>query len=162
MTTKKYSIITIISVIALIFILIYTFCISSTKAYADEITEAVVSTDTSTTDNTTVVPSTRRAPVSIAVYSNEVTESSDTYDYTTKVTATAPVLMPLPDSGNETPMYPGSNTDTSIQTTPSPESNTGGMEVIATRDPRSTAAPDATPEPDIITYEPTVAPAYQD
>lgn len=151
MASKNYSIVSVISIATLILILIYTFNISSTKAYADEITEATVTTDSSQVD-TAIVTTTNRAPVSIAVYSDVVTESSDTYDYTQKQTAvTRPVdVKPV------------------VVTTPAPPEGDftvteGAPEApAATRDPQSTAAPDATPEPDIISYPPTVAPAYQD
>lgn len=69
------------------------------KVHADEITEASVTTvsngdTTSTTtsntntssnnnSNTTTI-TTNKAPVSIVNYSNEITESSDTYDYSVK------------------------------------------------------------------------------
>jgi hypothetical protein len=174
MTTKNYSIISVFCIATLVLILIYSFCFNSTKAYADEITEATVTSDTaSQTTEATVVQTTRRAPVSIAIYSNEVTESSDTYDFTKKQAAS-----PIIDTGS--PAVPPTNVDGSqpsdavtlpaidnqpvvdnsqpdfVVTTPAPEAPQ------YTRDPQSTAAPDATPEPDIISYPPTVAPAYKD
>lgn len=165
MTTKNYSIISVFCIATLVLILIYSFCFNSTKAYADEITEATVTTDTSSqTTEATVVQTTRRAPVSIAIYSNEVTESSDTYDFTKKQVA-SPIIdtgspaipsdaVTLPAIDNQ-PVVDNSQPDF-VVTTPAPEAPQ------YTRDPQSTAAPDATPEPDIISYPPTVAPAYKD
>ncbi len=134
MTNRKYTMITLIGMITLLIIFIYSFTVAPTKAYADNISEAQVTTNTTEqTANVTQV-TTQQAPVSIAVYSNEVTESSDTYNYSVAA-------------------------NTSKQTT---ITSTNTKTVTATKDPQSTAAPEATPEPDIITYPPTVAPAYTD
>ncbi len=172
MTTKKYSIISVFCIATLVLILIYSFCFNSTKAYADEITEATVTSDaTNQSNEATVVQTTRRAPVSIAIYSNEVTESSDTYDFTKKQAASpivdtgSPAVTQTPVDGNQPsdavtlpavnnqPVVDNSQQDFVVTTPAAPQT---------TKDPQSTAAPDATPEPDIISYPPTVAPAYKD
>lgn len=138
MTNRKYTMITLIGMITLLIIFIYSFTVAPTKAYADNISEAQVTTNTTEqTANVTQV-TTQQAPVSIAVYSNEVTESSDTYSYNVAANT--------------------SKQKTIVSSTPIPTTNV----TKATRDPQSTAAPEATPEPDIITYPPTVAPAYTD
>ena len=148
MTNRKYTMITLIGMITLLIIFIYSFTVAPTKAYADNISEAQVTTNTTEqTANVTQVTA-QKAPVSIAVYSNEVTESSDTYSYSVAANTSEQTTIV-----SSTPV-PATNvtTDTSTNT------NT----VTATKDPQSTAAPEATPEPDIITYPPTVAPAYTD
>ena len=114
------------------------------KAYADNISEAQVTTNTTEqTANVTQV-TTQKAPVSIAVYSNEVTESSDTYSYNVAANTS------------------GQTTIVSSKPVPATNVTTNTNTVTSTKDPQSTAAPEATPEPDIITYPPTVAPAYTD
>lgn len=148
MTNRKYTMIALIGMITLLIIFIYSFTVAPTKAYADNISEAQVTTNaTEQTANVTQV-TTQQAPVSIAVYSNEVTESSDTYSYSVAANTSKQTTIV-----SSTPV-PATNvtTDTSTNT------NT----VTSTKDPQSTAAPEATPEPDIITYPPTVAPAYTD
>lgn len=84
-------------------------------------TDAVVVSDTSNTEiiNEASTVTTRRAPVSIINYSNEVTESSDTYDYSKK--------QPPADFPNDfysatpvtTTIAPITNTTTNSYNTPS-------------------------------------------
>ena len=144
MTNRKYTIVTLIGMITLLIIFIYNFTVAPTKAYADNISEAQVTTNTTEqTANVTQV-TTQQAPVSIAVYSNEVTESSDTYSYSVAANTS------------------GQTTIVSSKPVPATNVTTNTNTVTSTKDPQSTAAPEATPEPDIITYPPTVAPAYTD
>lgn len=144
MTNRKYTMITLIGMITLLIIFIYSFTVAPTKAYADNISEAQVTTNTTEqTANVTQV-TTQQAPVSIAVYSNEVTESSDTYSYSAAANTS------------------GQTTIVSSKPVPATNVTTNTNTVTSTKDPQSTAAPEATPEPDIITYPPTVAPAYTD
>ena len=144
MTNRKYTMITLIGMITLLIIFIYSFTVAPTKAYADNISEAQVTTNTTEqTANVTQV-TTQKAPVSIAVYSNEVTESSDTYSYSVAANTS------------------GQTTIVSSKPVPATNVTTNTNTVTSTKDPQSTAAPEATPEPDIITYPPTVAPAYTD
>ena len=144
MTNRKYTIVTLIGMITLLIIFIYNFTVAPTKAYADNISEAQVTTNTTEqTANVTQV-TTQQAPVSIAVYSNEVTESSDTYSYSAAANTS------------------GQTTIVSSKPVPATNVTTNTNTVTSTKDPQSTAAPEATPEPDIITYPPTVAPAYTD
>ena len=144
MTSQKYTMVTLISMITLLIIFIYNFTVAPTKAYADNISEAQVTTNTTEqTANVTQV-TTQKAPVSIAVYSNEVTESSDTYSYSAAANTS------------------GQTTIVSSKPVPATNVTTNTNTVTSTKDPQSTAAPEATPEPDIITYPPTVAPAYTD
>ena len=144
MTNRKYTIVTLIGMITLLIIFIYSFTVAPTKAYADNISEAQVTTNTTEqTANVTQV-TTQKAPVSIAVYSNEVTESSDTYSYSAAANTS------------------GQTTIVSSKPVPATNVTTNTNTVTSTKDPQSTAAPEATPEPDIITYPPTVAPAYTD
>ena len=144
MTNRKYTMITLIGMITLLIIFIYNFTVAPTKAYADNISEAQVTTNTTEqTANVTQV-TTQQAPVSIAVYSNEVTESSDTYSYSAAANTS------------------GQTTIVSSKPVPATNVTTNTNTVTSTKDPQSTAAPEATPEPDIITYPPTVAPAYTD
>ena len=144
MTNRKYTMITLIGMITLLIIFIYSFTVAPTKAYADNISEAQVTTNTTEqTANVTQV-TTQQAPVSIALYSNEVTESSDTYSYSVAANTS------------------GQTTIVSSKPVPATNVTTNTNTVTATKDPQSTAAPEATPEPDIITYPPTVAPAYTD
>lgn len=70
-----------ISILLLLIVIIF-YNNNIMKASADSIQDASVSTDTAISSET------HRAPVSIANYSNEVTESSDTYDYSKKQPAT--------------------------------------------------------------------------
>ena len=147
MTNRKYTMITLIGMITLLIIFIYSFTVAPTKAYADNISEAQVTTNTTEqTANVTQV-TTQQAPVSIAVYSNEVTESSDTYYYKTSANLNI----------NRTTNVGGQSSV--VSSTPKPNTNTS---TTVTKEPQSTAAPEATPEPDIITYPPTVAPPYKD
>ena len=147
MTNTKYTIISLMGIVTLILIFLYIFNISTTKAYADEnIAEAQVT-------NQVTQPTTQRAPVSIAVYSNEITESSDTYDYKTKAVNTSGTVDAASVVVNASPAPANNTANTSVNTTTVNTANTA---------PNPTAAPDATPEPDIITYEPTVAPPYTD
>ena len=144
MTSQKYTTVTLISMITLLIIFIYSFAKTPTKAYADNISEAQVTT--STTQATTTQVTTRQAPVSIAVYSNEITESSDTYNYNKNVNA-----ITVDTSGQKT----------TVAATAAPAVSSTGA-VTATQVSQTTASPEATPEPDIITYPPTVAPANTD
>lgn len=142
MTSQKYTMVTLISMITLLIIFIYSFAKTPTKVYADNISEAQVTT--STAQATTTQVTTRQAPVSIAVYSNEITESSDTYNYNKNVNA-----ITVDTSGQKT----------TVAATAAPAVSSTDT---ATQVPQTTASPGATPEPDIITYPPTVAPAYTD
>ena len=152
MTNRKYTMITLIGMITLLIMFIYNFTVAPTKAYADNISEAQVTTNTTEqTANVTQV-TTQKAPVSIAVYSNEVTESSDTYSYSVAANTSEQTTVV-----SSTPV-PATDTTTNVTTDTTTNTNT----VVATKDPQSTASPEATPEPDIITYPPTVAPAYTD
>lgn len=144
MTSQKYTMVTLISMITLLIIFIYSFAKTPTKVYADNISEAQVTT--STAQATTTQVTTRQAPVSIAVYSNEITESSDTYNYNKNVNA-----ITVDTSGQKT----------TVAATAAPAVSSTDT-VTATQVPQTTASPGATPEPDIITYPPTVAPAYTD
>ena len=146
MTNTKYTIISLMGIVTLLLIFVYIFNISTTKAYADEnIAEAQVT-------NQVTQPTTQRAPVSIAVYSNEITESSDTYDYKTKAVNTSGTVDAASVVVNASPAPANNTANTSVDTST----------VNTVQDPQSTAAPDAPVEPDIITYPPTVAPPYTD
>ena len=145
MTNRKYTTLTLVGMLTLLIIFIYNFTVAPTKAYADNITEAQVSPQTTSSQPTSATQvTTQKAPVSIAVYSNEVTESSDTYSYSAAANTS------------------GQTTIVSSKPVPATNVTTNTNTVTATKDPQSTAAPEATPEPDIITYPPTVAPAYTD
>lgn len=148
MTNRKYTTLTLVGMITLLIIFIYNFTVAPTKAYADNITEAQVSPQTTSSQPTSATQvTTQKAPVSIAVYSNEVTESSDTYYYKTSANLN---INPTTNVGGQSSV---------VSSTPKPNTNTS---TTVTKEPQSTAAPEATPEPDIITYPPTVAPPYKD
>ena len=118
------------------------------KASADTVQDATVSidsssqnttnsTNTSTTDASVTTSSSNHAPVSIVNYSNEVTESSDTYDYSKKYTIDTNNTYVEPVA--EPTMAP--STHTGITTIPS-TTNTVNTTVVAT--PEATVTPSNT------------------
>ena len=157
MKNKKYLFSTLC--VATICSVITIVTSSATNVYANQIDAPVaITTDAPTQD--VVTGSLRKAPVSIAVYSNVVTESADTYDYTNKETAGAEPSA-LPELQTTTP-----SVDNPVVTTVPTNIPVEYLTVVTTTTPvtppQGTGSPDATAEPDMLTYPPTVAPAYTD
>ncbi|MBE5935857.1 MAG: hypothetical protein E7262_08735 [Lachnospiraceae bacterium] len=167
----------VISTLSMVTVLSFLVCVStnSTEVYANQIdapvaistdapsTDTTVSVDTTGAGTTQVQSSTRKAPVSIAVYSNVVTESADTYDYNSKPAETVapsntPIATTLPMCQTLTHITTAQPIDT-LTAAPTSEPATTNTPAVA---PQGTGSPDATPEPDMITYPPTVAPTYID
>ena len=148
MNTKKKTLISTVSVLTIITLIAFTF-VNTNNAYAENNDASVVNTGSQS------IATTRKAPVSITIYSDVVTESADTYDYLNNTTTatTGPEYQLLGTAPMQTYAPNTLPIETAISTTqPSQESAA----------PQSTAAPGATEEPDIITYPPTVAPEYTD
>lgn len=134
MSNKKNVSLVFISLLTIFVVVIY-FANSATKVYAEE-DAPVVTANTATT---------RKAPVSITTYSNVITESSDTYNYRKQ-----PVTGSQIDDNNTVPATPAPTEEVQQPATEQPQTPVG------------TGSPDATAEPDIISYPPTVAPPYTD
>ena len=156
MKNKKYLISTLCVATICSFFTIVTS--NASNVYANQIDAPVaITTDAPTQD--VVTGSLRKAPVSIAVYSNVITESADTYDYTNReTTGTTPSALPE----LQTTMQPEDGSTPTISPTNIPVEFLTVVTTTTPVVPQGTGSPDATPEPDIITYPPTVAPAYTD
>lgn len=173
MNTKKKTLISTVSILTIFTLIAFTF-INSKNAYAENndaqvtlpaATESIATTDTNqnsgdasvinTTTGSQVIATTRKAPVSIATYSDVVTESADTYDYLNNNTNnnSEPEYQLLNATITPTSIPSALPIETAITATQPSQNNAA---------PQSTAAPGATEEPDIITYPPTVAPTYTD
>ena len=137
MNTNKKKYISIMYILTILSFVIF-ICINTTTVYAENPSaDAPVSTNT----DTVAQGSTRNAPVSISVYSDIITESADTYDYNNAGIATLqPTVVP----------------------TAAPTDVPSSLPAETAEAPQGTGSPDATPEPDMISYPPTVAPAYTD
>lgn len=162
MRNKKYLFSTLC--VATVCSLITIITSNATNVYANQLDAPVAITTDAPVQDVVTGGSQRKAPVSIAVYSNVVTESADTYDYSNKIqTGSQPsalpevqVQTPGTDASQVTPIpsnIPVELLTVVTTTTPAPETVTA---------PQGTGSPEATPEPDMLTYPPTVAPAYTD
>ena len=84
------------------------------------------------------------------------------YDYSNKVTPTAEATT-LPAVQTIAPIDTAVIPTDSVSTVvPTDSATTVAPTTPETSAPQGTGSPDATPEPDMLTYPPTVAPAYTD
>ncbi|MBE5934703.1 MAG: hypothetical protein E7262_02780 [Lachnospiraceae bacterium] len=152
MRTVSHKHIVIITTFIIFFIASSILCIKQVSANPAEDAQVTTITPSANTDTITIdattnsttsgqVPNTRKAPVSISNYSNIITESADTYDYSNKLnnntdTTILPSATPVPTTDETTDI---TVTATPIPTTTPTITNDGISNFVFIGDSRTVA-----------------------
>jgi hypothetical protein len=167
MNKKKFTTYITVSILSVMAISIYVKN-TAFKSFANNNTDASVTYTTQTNVTTNNAVSTaRKAPVSIKVYSDTVTESADTYDYSSVASTLESTFNSTTETGVSQTTNSTDNSSEYIDVNQTTTTSAPALGVIQNNStnpaaPQSTAAPGTAEEPDMISYPPTQAPAYSD